>query len=77
MAIGRLRAGEREHCSGHDVVAASRIGVAHVSDLEALDDRATEGSIRVVDVHLHGGLGQAVAREPLAAQVQVDGVPTD
>ena len=24
-----------------------------------------------------GGLGQAVAREPLAAHLQVDGVPTD
>lgn len=36
-----------------------------------------ERPIRVVEVHLHGGLGQAVAREPLAAHLQVDGVPTD
>ena len=51
--------------------------MAHVSHLEALDDRATEGPVRVVDVDLHRGLGQAVAREPLAAHVEVDGVPTD
>jgi hypothetical protein len=51
--------------------------VAHPLDPEALNDCATEGPIRIVDVHLHGGLGQAVAREPLAAYLQVDGVLAD
>src|SRR5215207_112820 len=49
------QAGEREQCSGHDLVAASRKGVVYVSDLEVLDDRAAEGPIRVVDVHRYGG----------------------